>query len=208
MSECGRVRDLLGPYVYDDLADEERSRVDAHLGICEACRNWLDACRAVPANLRADALRPSAAEEARMHQALAGRIAESRRQAREALQRRTAALRLAAIAAAALVAGVWIGHRVSRGPAASSENVLQPPHPLLQQADADFGVPDTGPQMVTPAKEAVDPGADVSTPLVEQTGPGVDAALRPAPVTRHMLVIQAPRPQGPDDVTLAAVPHS
>jgi predicted anti-sigma-YlaC factor YlaD len=204
MNECKQLRDLLGPYLYGDVTDEERSRVDAHLNACEACREHLDACRSLSAQLPGDLLRPSEAAEARVLQAVQGRIAQHRRRASERLQRRASALRLAAVAATALVAGMWIGHRVSGGPRAPTPGMVSSRPSTVEQTDVASAAR-------TPATEAPTPGAErMSTPAPSPTPPTGDEPVV-ADVARPSMaaaLIEAPRPHGPDDVTLAVAPNS
>jgi len=43
--ECDRVRELLSPYIDDELHSEERLKVQAHLESCQSCREELESIR-------------------------------------------------------------------------------------------------------------------------------------------------------------------
>ena len=43
--DCGKVRELLSPYLEGEIAGEERSRLEEHLRGCESCRGDLDLLR-------------------------------------------------------------------------------------------------------------------------------------------------------------------
>jgi len=204
MNECKQLRDLLLPYLYGDVTHEERSRVDAHLSACEACRDHLDACRSLSAQLPTDHLQPSEATEERVLQAVQGTIAQHRRRASERPQRRAIVLRLAAVAVTALVAGLWIGHRVSGGPRAPTPRMVSSQPSAVEQTHVASAAR-------TPATQAPTPGAErVSTPAPSPTPPTRDEPAA-ADVARPSITaapIEAPRPHGPDDVTLAVAPNS
>src|SRR5215471_3452119 len=49
---CNQVyKDLLVSYLYDDINDMDRAKVDMHLRACEECRTELDALRDVRVDL-------------------------------------------------------------------------------------------------------------------------------------------------------------
>jgi anti-sigma factor RsiW len=204
MNECRQLRDLLGPYLYGDVTDEERSRMDAHLSACEACRERLKACRALSVQLPGNLLQPSEATEERVLQAVQDRITEHRRRASEKPQRRAFALRLAAAVLTALVAGLWIGHRVSSGPRGRTPTMVSSQPPAAERVNVASATR-------TPTTEAPLPAPnDVGTPARSPTPPtGTEPAVADAAEpSMAAALIHAPRPHGPDDVTLAVVPRS
>ena len=44
-TQCDLVRELLSPYIDDELDPEERQRVDSHLQSCQSCREEFDSIR-------------------------------------------------------------------------------------------------------------------------------------------------------------------
>jgi hypothetical protein len=48
---CNRIEELLVPYLENDLSDEERRAIDAHVASCEECRRSLEAFTALEESL-------------------------------------------------------------------------------------------------------------------------------------------------------------
>ena len=52
MKECGRIRELLSPYLEEELGPDERARVEGHLHGCAECRADLELLRTTVGALR------------------------------------------------------------------------------------------------------------------------------------------------------------
>ncbi|HEV7769869.1 MAG TPA: zf-HC2 domain-containing protein [Solirubrobacterales bacterium] len=105
---CREWREALGAYALDQLAEEERASVAAHLEGCPACRAEADSLRAVadllpladPARIEAPAPRPSSA----LGERVAAALLVSRRKLDRRRRQRRLALALSGAAAAAVLA--------------------------------------------------------------------------------------------------------
>jgi hypothetical protein len=52
MEKCGKIRELFGPYLYNDVTPVERAAVEEHIAKCRKCANDLHSRRAVLEKLR------------------------------------------------------------------------------------------------------------------------------------------------------------
>ena len=101
MSECDEIRELMQAYAEDELGPRERSRVEAHLADCAACRRRVAGYRALFAALDEPALPAPPADFAAR---VAARVAAGRRR-RALWQSGVLAAAVAIAAAVGLLAG-------------------------------------------------------------------------------------------------------
>jgi anti-sigma factor RsiW len=196
MSDCRQVRPLIGPYLYHDLDDRERQLVDSHLHVCARCRAELDSSRDLLVRLPRTLPPPSPQVKARILRQVESRIAApAHRPAHSPLTR--PAWRLAFVGAAALALGLWIGYRLPRTtPAALT---AQTPAAVLSPA-----VP-SAPQPAVQAPAAVGPQQQTSPPTGSPEASETIPSRPSLPTARIVTLVQAPRPLGIDDITLASV---
>jgi hypothetical protein len=226
MDECRRIHDLVGPYLYDDLPEAERRKVDEHLRACEACQAEAEALRALVARLPATLGDTPAGAEQRVLRGVQRRLA-ARRPAWPG------ALRPALLAAAALALGVWIGYRLPRtspapAPVAVAEPRPQPapaetrtaelapatesavtrvrpvPRPQPVPAPRRSAVTGSHPHLTVPGPEPPQ-AAQVAVPPADRTAETSVAPAPEPPQAGLRTVVIAPRPVGGDDVQLAEV---
>jgi hypothetical protein len=226
MSECRRIRELIGPCVYDDLPEAERRKVEGHLRACEACRAEAEALRALVARLPATLTDVPAGAEQRVLRGVQRRLAARRPVL-------PGGLRPVLLAAAALAVGVWIGYQLPRtsrapapagavqphpGPGQAETRTVQPEPATVSVATRTTPAPRSHPAAATQPFEvrrgrpraaaprpAPPPGAEAAAPPADRTS---RAEMTPAPEPPRMglrTVVIAPRPVGGDDVQLAEV---
>jgi len=216
MSDCHRIRDLMGPHLYGDLRGKELRFVEAHLAICPECRAEFAAAESAIALVPRSSLKPSGDTRARMMAALEQRADELL----AARRRRPVAgwLPTWGLAAAALVLGVLVGYQLPRG-AVRRPDGPAPPSVSSVAADRAVAAPsgDVG-DGKRGSGETASASADVEAEtrvtsdrhgesVTPQTGPpkgrssaGGSPAEAPVQTTP---VLRPPRPLGIDDVQVA-----
>ncbi len=60
MHNCEKINDLLGPYIYGDLSDDERAMVERHVESCRDCSDELRSLRETAAKLSTGLAAPDA----------------------------------------------------------------------------------------------------------------------------------------------------
>ena len=212
MSDCHRIRDLMGPHLYGDLRGKELRFVEAHLAICPECRAEFAAAESAIALVPRSSLKPSGDTRARMMAALEQRADEllAARQSRPV----AGWLRTVGLAAAALVLGVLVGYQLPRGPVRPPN---RPAPPAVSSVAADRAVPapsgDLGDSrqgsgdaatVSGEAAAAFDRSEGVVTPPTDsrKRRPNVGSPPAEAPV-QTTPVLRPPRPLGIDDVQVA-----
>jgi anti-sigma factor RsiW len=216
MSDCHRIRDLMGPHLYGDLHGKELRSVEAHLAICPECRAEFAAVESAIALLPRSSPKPSGDTRARMMAALEQRAGEllTVRRSRPA----AGWLPTVGLAAAALVLGVLVGYQLPRG------TVRRPDRPAPEAVSSvaatraipapsgDVGEGRQGSGETASASADVEAETGVTSDRHEesvtpQTGPptrGSSAGGRPAQaLVRTTPVLRPPRPLGIDDVQVA-----
>jgi anti-sigma factor RsiW len=197
MSDCRQVRPLIGPYLYHDLDDRERQLVDSHLHVCARCRAELDSSRDLLARLPRTLPPPSPQVKARILRQVENRIAASALRPAPSLPVQPGWRLAFAGVAAALLLGLWIGYRLPRTtPAALT---AQTPAAVLSPA-----VP-SAPQPAVQAPAAVGPQQQTSRPTGSPEASETIPSRPSLPTARIVTLVQAPRPLGIDDITLASV---
>ena len=206
MSECKRIRNLIGGYLYDELPEVEHSRFESHLQHCRTCRDEVEAAHSLIRRIPTDPEEMPAEAQQRVLRAVQDRLAAQARGPRlRPLGRRV----LIAAAAAAMV--VWVAFRLPHG-----QDIRPARHPseiASSQAAPALQAPRIGRQ----AKRPQD--APLPAPMLEPSSPRPDerttatrttpehAPPLPARVARAQTpVLLAPRPVGVDDVTTTLKP--
>ncbi len=212
MSDCHRIRDLMGPHLYGDLRGKELRSVEAHLATCPECRAEFAAVESAIALVPRSSPKPSGDTRARMMAALEQRAAEllAVRQSRPV----PGWLPTVGLAAAALVLGVLVGYQLPRGavrrpdrPApqavssvAASSAVATPSGDVgdSSQGSGDAAtVSGEAAAAVARPEGVVTPPTDSRKPRPNVRVPPAEAPVQTAPVLRP------PRPLGIDDVQVA-----
>lgn len=199
MTHCRRVRPLIGPYLYHDLDDRERSLVDSHLQACARCRAEVASCRDLVARLPQTLPAPTPQARARILQQVESRIAASARRPAPSLPVQPGWRLAFAGAAAALLLGLWIGsHLPQTTPVVVT---AQPPAPAVSPAPA--AVPEPALESPTAARPEQQTSPPAAPPEASDAVPG--PAPSSPPTARIITLVQAPGPSGIDDVALASV---
>jgi anti-sigma factor RsiW len=207
MGKC----DLIGPYLYGDLSEADRRRMEAHLRECEACRTEVAALQALVTQLPTTLAEVPAGAETRVLRQVEARLAAERPRPR-------GPLRSLAFAGAALAVGVWIGYQLprtgppparpalveaqSRGtdrPAAPVKPVLPPTSPPRGGANR----PLPPPVSTSRPRQASPPRPAARARRRPQAAPTPDQMASAAPDVGRRKVTVAPRPEGGDDVQVA-----
>ena len=214
MSDCRRTRDLMGPYLYDELQGKEFRLVEAHLAICPECRAEFAAGRSVVTNVPRDLLNPSAEERVRMAAAIEGRAARLLAGKRGLQPFLAGGMRSALAGAMVLALGICIGYYLPRG--ARPRSAARAPvtiSALPSTRSAPLASPEgshtaSGAAPREPAEVVVIPTAaeEEAAPRAESPDRRSHAPARPVESTSGVTeVLRAPRPQGIDDVQVAEV---
>lgn len=216
MSDCHRIRDLMGPHLYGDLRGKELRFVEAHLAICPECRAEFAAAESALALVPRSSLKPSGDTRARMMAALEQRAAEllAARQSRPV----AGWLPTVGLAAAALVLGVLVGYQLPRGAVRRPD---RPAPPSVSSVAANRAVPAPSGD-VGDGKQGSGETASASADVEAETGvtsdgheesvtPQTDPPTRRSSAGGHPAqapvqttpVLRPPRPLGIDDVQVA-----
>jgi len=197
MQDCRRIRDLIGPYVYDELDAAERAMVDGHLRQCQRCRDEFTETRQFMQRIPSGLLEAPPQLEERV---LSGLTAETMSRAHLA-RRIWGPVRLALAGAALLALGFWIGYELPRPPL--SRDVPRAAAPDV--AAAKRATPAGNAELPTTASDLLtEPttGAETLATAGPREGEG---QVVPAVQALDLVQIRAPRPVGLDDVTVATV---
>jgi len=215
MSNCHRTRDLMGPYLYGDLQDEELSFVEAHLATCPECRAEFAAARSAIALVPRNALDPSDDTRARVSAAVQRRAAEALSARR--IPPSAAWLRTCGFAVVTLVVGILVGYNLRRGPVPPPNSTAPPAvssdastRAVRPRGDVGGGR-DHSMQAATasPARQTeteVAPGRHEAAVMPRTSSPGRRprvTAHPPKSLVQAIPVLLPPRPLGIDDVRMA-----
>lgn len=206
MSECERIRKLIGGYLYDELPAVERGRLELHLQHCRTCRDEVEATRSLLRRIPIGPEKMPAEAQQRVLRSVQDRlVAEARGPRLRPLGRRiligaaAAAIGVLAVFHLPLKQGIKPGHHP--GQIASSQRA---PAAQAPRAERQVNRPQEAP-LPAPALESPLARPDERTTAAKM----IPEHAPPLPVRvarAQTLALLAPRPIGVDDVTTTLEP--